>query len=766
MLGVLAGLTAGLAASALGGARRTDTAYDRLHDEAKGAHAIVFATQNDVFDADWGPILDAPEVEAAGTFALAPVRLTLPGDGGDAGFVLPPAGGLHVDTEVPVLSAGRLPDPDRVDEVWANELAAEAFGLEVGDTFTLTSYLDLAAFFGDVSDAEPGPSFTVTLTGIGKVPTDFTWLSEPQIFVTRAVLDDHPEIPRATNLVVRLRNGGDDLDRLRELVATEIDPDTPILDLIDAGSRVTTSTEVERDGLTLFGLAVAAAGLLIVGQAVVRSVQAAAADIPTLDALGMTRLEVTAALLVPLLPAAILSGIITVVVATLLSSRYPIGLSRQIEPDPGIQVAWFLVGGTALLTVVVVLSIAAVTAYGVARHRGLRPARHGLTRMERLLNAGSPPLPLAVGARFALVSGRGRTALPVRPAIVGAVTAVVGVVAAFTLGAGIDDALNDPSRVGTSWDAESYPNDDAVALSDDQQAAIDDDDAIAEYSIVGTLVARLAGTPTPLFAIDARRGAWTYQLLEGRAPRGEDEIVLGPDTLDRLALSLGDEVTAGPESQLRLRIVGTALLQQGVHWAYDQGGWLTSEGLESVEATGPEQQIRTTAYLRWTQAADVDAAIADLADAGLATDPPAIPQTVRHLGYVRSLPFLLAGFLVLLGVGAVGHSLISAVRRRRTELAVLRAMGMTPRQARAASAWQATWLAVVGALVGVPVGVVIGRALWRWIADATPIYYVPPLATLAVLLALPVALLAANALAALPGRAAARLQPARVLRAE
>jgi ABC-type lipoprotein release transport system permease subunit len=44
--------------------------------------------------------------------------------------------------------------------------------------------------------------------------------------------------------------------------------------------------------------------------------------------------------------------------------------------------------------------------------------------------------------------------------------------------------------------------------------------------------------------------------------------------------------------------------------------------------------------------------------------------------------------------------------------------------------------------------------------------YVPPTATLALILAVPAALIVANLLATLPGRRAARLRPADVLRAE
>jgi len=106
------------------------------------------------------------------------------------------------------------------------------------------------------------------------------------------------------------------------------------------------------------------------------------------------------------------------------------------------------------------------------------------------------------------------------------------------------------------------------------------------------------------------------------------------------------------------------------------------------------------------------------------------------------------------------------VRRRRHDLAVLRALGFRPRQNAACIAWQATTVAVVGLVLGLPLGVVVGRLSWRWVADSTPLLYVPPVAVLALLLAIPVAMVAANALAAVPARRAARLRPAEVLRSE
>ena len=71
----------------------------------------------------------------------------------------------------------------------------------------------------------------------------------------------------------------------------------------------------------------------------------------------------------------------------------------------------------------------------------------------------------------------------------------------------------------------------------------------------------------------------------------------------------------------------------------------------------------------------------------------------------------------MLAVGAVGHALSIAVRRRSHELAVLRALGLTRRQSRLVIVTQATLLAVIGMLFGIPLGLALGRILWHAAAD-------------------------------------------------
>jgi ABC-type antimicrobial peptide transport system permease subunit len=117
-------------------------------------------------------------------------------------------------------------------------------------------------------------------------------------------------------------------------------------------------------------------------------------------------------------------------------------------------------------------------------------------------------------------------------------------------------------------------------------------------------------------------------------------------------------------------------------------------------------------------------------------------------------------------VAAVGHAVATAVRRRRRDLAVLRALGVTRWESRAIVLIQGTVLAIVGLALGVPLGLALGRTLWRSVADTTPVEYLPPVAVWALVLVGPVAIVAANLLAAWPSQRAASMRVAQVLRTE
>ena len=133
---------------------------------------------------------------------------------------------------------------------------------------------------------------------------------------------------------------------------------------------------------------------------------------------------------------------------------------------------------------------------------------------------------------------------------------------------------------------------------------------------------------------------------------------------------------------------------------------------------------------------------------------------------MRNLPLLLGGVLALIAAIGIAHLLVTSIRRRRHDLAILKTLGFVPAQVRRAIAWQATTLAVVALLIGVPLGIVFGRLIWSVFADRVGVLAetVTP-----VLLAFAVAagaIVLANLIALVPARAAGRTRPARVLRAQ
>jgi ABC-type lipoprotein release transport system permease subunit len=109
---------------------------------------------------------------------------------------------------------------------------------------------------------------------------------------------------------------------------------------------------------------------------------------------------------------------------------------------------------------------------------------------------------------------------------------------------------------------------------------------------------------------------------------------------------------------------------------------------------------------------------------------------------------------------------MTTTRRRRHDLAVLRALGFERRQVRSTLAWQATTIAAVGLLVGVPLGVVVGSVVWRRVAESIGITPTPDYPILALLLVVPAVLLLVNLVGLWPSSAAARTRPAVALAVE
>jgi ABC-type lipoprotein release transport system permease subunit len=127
-----------------------------------------------------------------------------------------------------------------------------------------------------------------------------------------------------------------------------------------------------------------------------------------------------------------------------------------------------------------------------------------------------------------------------------------------------------------------------------------------------------------------------------------------------------------------------------------------------------------------------------------------------------TLAALLAGLALL----AAGNALVTGVRRRRHDLALLKTLGFNRSQVRATVAWQATTLATIGLVVGIPGGVIVGRIAWGLVADGLGVATTVAIPTLALLVTVLGALVLVNLIAYFPARSAARTRPAVALRTE
>jgi hypothetical protein len=368
--------------------------------------------------------------------------------------------------------------------------------------------------------------------------------------------------------------------------------------------------------------------------------------------------------------------------------------------------------------------------------------------------------------------------VPVRPALLGAVAGVLGVLAAFTFAAGVSDAAANPARFGQTFQLETFlglNGQDFGPVSQVLRAVA------ADRDVTGVDDARIGGAQSGQVSIESYTDdpvggkRVPVVLTGGRRPATADEIVLAPTTASDMHAGIGSVVKlTGSTAPRAMTVTGIGFVPEGPHNEYDQGAWLTPAGFDRL-FQGARYAFKFhvgTVALR--PGADVDAVArrltakaASIKGGQAISFQPGIPLSqVQAVKDMAALPLVLSAFLAVLAIGAVGHALSIAVSRRCHELAVLRALGLTRYQSRLVIGVQATLLATIGLAFGIPLGLILGRFLWHAVADMTPFAYQPPLAALALLLIVPAALLAANLLAAWPARRAARLHAGQILRTE
>jgi ABC-type lipoprotein release transport system permease subunit len=721
----------------------------------------------------------------------------------------------------PMILAGRLPDPSAPFDVAINELAARKRHLHVGSRVHLYAYSADQFAGGGLTQsvstgprAPAGPAFTVRVAAIVRFPQDVSAIvplaaqqnvsyeGQQNMYLTPAFLlrlaaglgIPVQAIPDLNLTSVRLRHGLADYQAFTADARRVSHGEITVGDAGNTSGAVTAAQSAQRGihievvALIIFGCLAALVTLLVVAQAIGRQSELERDERAALRSLGATSRQLAGVLLLRTAVIAIIGAVLAVGVAVAASPLMPLGLARQAELHPGVSIDATVLGLGAAAIVLLVLASAALPALRIRRRTTTDgdPAEvHASShRVANTLARWSAPPSVAIGVRNALERGRGRNAVPVATALTSAVLGVAMLTGALTFGASLNHLVDTPRQQGWNWDVlVGNPND----LSDHEaQAAalLAHNHRVGSYSAIAILAGAGQGNMSidgvalgTFLAIDPLKGSVHPPLLQGRPPRGLHEIVLGDHTLQKLHLTVGDtlrtKTTAGP---VALHVVGRMIAPSVGDLftnSLGDGGWISGALARQVAAAQPQTDngLPPTTFslfaVRYAPGVSRDAAFASLErDFGATVLRPLPAEDVVNLHSVDRLPYLLAALIALLATATLANTLISAVRRRRRDLAILKTVGFVRRQVAAVVIWQATTFALVALVIGIPLGVAGGRLAWHLVSSGIGAVS-PPMMPAGLIGAVAAATLAlANLTAVVPGWAAARVAPAVVIRNE
>ena len=209
--------------------------------------------------------------------------------------------------------------------------------------------------------------------------------------------------------------------------------------------------------------------------------------------------------------------------------------------------------------------------------------------------------------------------------------------------------------------------------------------------------------------------------------------------------------------------------------ALGETDWLNNGALVSRDLTTTlfgAQDIVTRSYVAVTDGADAEGVASALNSDFLAQGADAHTFTelgTEGQGQLMGFLAIMQGFLgfgLLVGIAGLGVVMIRAVRERRQEIGMLRAMGFQRGLVRTAMLSEAALIAVQGTLIGAVLGLITTKQLLAGTNESfgdEPVAFVVPWIGLALILALP--LLSSLAATLAPASRAANIRPAVALRA-
>jgi hypothetical protein len=816
---LLIGAVGGLAMGAVAGARRTQSSYPALlastnpGDVGLGTAILDPAFGNGAgYDpALVGRLTRLPHVEwAASEVGLDIAPLSADGaPRAGSGSYLPVSagngfgsvGGAAFTRERLVVTQGRLPGPDATNEFVTLAQTVTAFGWHLGEVIPMGIYTNAQTESPGFGTARVRPYRRMNLRLVGIAQPSTSIIEDDADFSTELGWFT-PALTRPlvsccvnfTETLLKVRDPAVNLPGVEiELSKLSIpEPHSIPLTYGDVNAIATGKAERANKPLSLalgvFGAIAMLAALLIAGQFLGRQLRLRANEADALRALGASPAMLSADGLLGLLGAITIGAVLAVLVAVALSPLAPLGPVRPVYPSPGIAFDWTVLGLGFVIILVGLGAVAGTLAYRGAPHRVAARARLQGERPSGVSAAAASlglPVPAATGVRFALESGSGRSAVPVRSAILGAALAVLVVVATVTFGASLDTLISTPKLYGWNWNYLLYGGGGSGDIPQGPAIrALSHDHDIAHFSGVYFGLQTLDGQAVP--DIGTTPGTSVQPpVLTGHGLEGPRQVVLGALTLLSLHKHLGQSVTLGEGNgrSARLEIVGTATMPTlgsigAQHLEMGQGAVLSAALIPAAlknpfhdKLSGPEGFF--VQFRPGVNTKDALAGLDRIAKPLSNTDnfgvfPTGVLRPAEIVDYrsMGTTPAILGASLGAGAAVALGLTLLASVRRRRRDLALLKTLGFTRPQLGLTVAIQSTVAVAIGTVVGVPLGIVVGRVLWDLFAGSINAVQQPTVPVVTVVLIALGALVLANAVAALPGRLAARTPTALLLRAE
>jgi len=673
---VIALASAALVAGLEGQTKAADQ-WDAAFAEANGAHVTIDSDDPRVLDR----IVRRPEVAAS----TAPYRRTrneldLLRDGTSlaTAYLREVAAADRPTIARPLLRDGRWAEAGAADEIVIDRALGLDEGIAVGDRLAIAT-----------------PDGRQRFTVVGRA-VDLIDCFYPSCTPVTAWLDpagfERIDLPLTSSVFLRLR----DPDAVGRFIAEIGDEGVGTQGWVDTRDDALAVYEIFGAFLGAFGVFVMIAAAVVVAGSMATRAVARRRDVGLLKAVGVTPRQVAASIVLAHAVAAAAGVLAGWVLGAFLAPVTEVDLG-EILGTGGVT---FSVPDLVTALVVVELIVVAATvvpawrAGRVPTTAALAPVTAHRTR-GRLLGTAVRGLglgPVGVAGVRDAVGRRSRSALTA----LAMALAVVAVLTTVATQRTIDRTFGEPTLLGDPEEVRVYP---LATTPAEVAAALDAEAGVTSWFTETEQDLALGEEPFLGLALGGDLAASGFDVREGRMLTGPGEAIVGWGLLDRFGLDVGDEVTVTAEGRpVRLTVVG---------WyreAEDTGEVLrfTLDDLRGVRPDA-DPQWASVNVAAGTEPDEVAASLARRLGGGARVEVRPPPESDEIDAF--RIAFLLVSLLVVVvALANLASTMLLAVRERRHDLGVLRAVGVTPGQVMAMVGAGAAALALLASVIGLPLG--------------------------------------------------------------